>query len=206
MISNNAKPKEKEGTERFHFNGDVLNFSIMDFWRWSVSDLLSNATRGRLAEFIVASALQIPFTKIREEWAAWDLTTPEGIKVEVKSAAYLQSWHQKEYSRISFQIRKTRAWDSESNIQADFSQHHADIYVFALLAHKDEISIDPMNLSQWFFYILPTIELDHRKRSQNSITLVSLEKLCKPIRYESIRFEALSAFDRQQSLVQNTYK
>ena len=36
-----------------------VNYKVIDFWKWSVSDLVSNATRGRLAEFIVAKALKI---------------------------------------------------------------------------------------------------------------------------------------------------
>ena len=55
-----------------------------------------------LAEFIVATALGIPTDGVREGWAAWDLTTPGGVRVEVKTAAYLQSWAQKELSKISF--------------------------------------------------------------------------------------------------------
>jgi hypothetical protein len=66
--------------------------TLLDFWRWNGSDLASNTTRGRLAEFIVASAMNIDLSVPREEWSAWDLTSPEGIRIEVKSVAYLQSW------------------------------------------------------------------------------------------------------------------
>lgn len=122
----------KNGSEPLHINGDTLPFSVIDFWRWSVSDLLSNATRGRLAEYIVATALQIPITTIRDEWSAWDLTTPEGIQVEVKSAAYIQSWYQKKLSSISFRVPKTRAWDAETNQQDKISKRQAQVYVFTL--------------------------------------------------------------------------
>jgi hypothetical protein len=46
----------KTGNEPLTVNGQKLDKSLLDFWRWNSSDLLSNATRGRLAEFIVASA------------------------------------------------------------------------------------------------------------------------------------------------------
>jgi len=68
--------------------------------RCSLSDLVSNATRGRLAEFIVAQALNVDTSGVRDEWAAYDLLTSSGIKVEVKSAAYLQSWAQRRHSNI----------------------------------------------------------------------------------------------------------
>ena len=63
--------KPKHGNEPLHQQEVTLPFILLDFWKWSVSDLLSNATRGRLAEFIVATALKIPLDRIRDEWAAW---------------------------------------------------------------------------------------------------------------------------------------
>jgi len=62
------------------------------------------------------------------------------------------------------------------------------VYVFALLAHTDKTTIDPLNLDQWRFYVLPTATLDGRTRSQHSITLRSLEKLCS----EAITYAGLS--------------
>jgi hypothetical protein len=80
--------KLKSGAEPFVSSGKHINYTLHDFWRWNESDLLSNATRGVLAEFLVATAIGIDIRKCREEWAAYDLETPEGIKIEVKSAAY----------------------------------------------------------------------------------------------------------------------
>lgn len=192
MILPKTNPSIKNGTEPLHDNDNTLPFSLIDFWRWSVSDLLSNATRGRLAEFIVATTLQIPLTTVRDEWSAWDLTTPEGIKVEVKSAAYIQSWHQDHLSKISFDVQKKRAWDSESNKQDKISQRQAQVYVFALLAHQHKSTIDPLNMAQWEFYVLPTEVLNQRQRSQHSITLPSLVKLCQAVAYTSIRSAVLN--------------
>jgi hypothetical protein len=166
------------GQEPFHRDAVPLGFHLLDFWQWSTSDLLSNLTRGVLAEYIVARALGIDTTlAVRNEWDAFDLTTPTGVKVEVKSAAYLQSWHQERLSSVSFLTRRTRAWDPETNRLSEQGQRHADVYVFALLAHRDKLSVDPMNLKQWQFYVLPTRVLEQRTRSQHSITLKSLESL-----------------------------
>src|SRR5579872_3776587 len=95
----------KSGEERLIYNNQQLKFKLLDFWRWSVSDILSNATRGRLAEFIVATATNMDITEVRDEWSPYDLITPEGVKLEIKSAAYLQSWFQKKFSIISFGIK-----------------------------------------------------------------------------------------------------
>jgi len=51
------------------------------------------------------------------------------------------------------------------------------VYVFALLAHKEKKTIDPLDLKQWEFFVLPTEVLNQRQRSQHSITLKSLETL-----------------------------
>ena len=67
-------PQPKSGSEPLHVNGAVLPFTLLDFWRWGTSDLVSNATRGRLAEFIVATALGISPCGARDEWSAWDFT------------------------------------------------------------------------------------------------------------------------------------
>lgn len=172
-------PNLKTGEEHFSQAGQSLDIDVLAFWRWNASDLVNNTTRGRLAEFIVALALDIPLDNPREEWGAYDLVTPEGIKIEVKSAAYLQSWSQKRVSFISFRVPKTRAWDSANNQQSDIVMRQADVYVFALLKHKDKRTLDPLNLDQWAFYVLPTCVLNARLRSQDSITLPSLTGECK---------------------------
>ncbi len=183
-----TQPTHRIGSESLHADGVSLSPTLLDFWRWSASDLVSNSTRGVLAEFIVAHALRVPLDGVRNEWDAFDLTTPEGITVEVKSAAFVQSWSQQRLSSILFRIPKTRAWDAETNIQATEPRRQAQVYVFALLAHTDRSSIDPLNVSQWRFYVLPTAALDARTRSQHSITLHSLESLAGPaIAYDALR-------------------
>jgi hypothetical protein len=44
------------------------------------------------------------------EWNAHDLETDDGIKIEGKSAAYIQSWEQKKLSEIRFDIGKKQSW------------------------------------------------------------------------------------------------
>jgi hypothetical protein len=47
-------------------------------------------------------------------------------------------------------------------------------------AQTDKATIDPLDVSQWRFYILPTSVLSARTRSQHSIALRTLEKQCGP--------------------------
>ena len=100
---------QKTGEEALTNNGFKTPYNLLDFWRWSVSDILSNATRGRLAEFIVGTAMNINNEIVRKEWDAYDLKTKDGIKIEVKSSSYIQTWSQKKFSNIIFSIKSSRA-------------------------------------------------------------------------------------------------
>ena len=83
----------KRGDEVFQARSESGELTTLDFWCWAYSDLLDNATRGVVAEFLVAHALGRMNTP-RRLWGAFDVRTNSGIKVEVKSAAYAQSWQQ----------------------------------------------------------------------------------------------------------------
>ena len=170
------KAKRKTGEEVFTGLGKGKLLTLKDFWQWSSSDLLSNATRGILAEFLVASALGLNHG-VRNEWDSYDLKTETGVKIEVKSAAYLQSWYQQKLSKITFNIRSTLAWDYKTSRFAKEKKRQADIYVFCLLHHKDKDTVNPMDLSQWTFYILSTEQLERAYPDARSLSLTKLERL-----------------------------
>jgi hypothetical protein len=177
----------KFGSERFKDGLNELDFDLLSFWQWSASDILCNATRGIVAEYLVARALGVGAQGVRDGWAAYDLLTEGGIKVEVKSASFLQVWKQARLSRVTFGVPKTRTWDSSTNQLSTEAARQADVYVFALLAHQDKASVDPLDISQWVFYVLATSVLDARTRSQHSITLATLSKIC----HQTVSFHGL---------------
>ena len=107
------QPKRKMGEEPFRSGNGNAGFTLLDFWQWSASDLVSNSTRGVLAEFLVARALGVD-TGVRDEWQAFDLQTATNKKIEVKSAAYVQSWGQKELLKIVFSTRHSLGRDAET--------------------------------------------------------------------------------------------
>lgn len=194
----------KNGTEDLTFNGQKTEYKLFDFWRWSVSDLLSNATRGRLAEFIVGTAVGINPDHIRDEWDTYDLKTVDGIKIEVKSAAYIQCWSQKCFSSISFSIKRSFYRVTDTNNESVKLKRYADLYVFCVLKHKDQNTIDPLKMEQWDFYILPTFRLDNYKRSQSSITLNSLKKLTDPVSYIELNNRIQIAFSEQTNYISHS--
>jgi len=190
------KIEQKTGDERLTFKDRETGLKLLDFWQWSVSDLVSNATRGRFAEFIVASAIKCNLEIIRDEWSPYDLTSPEGIKIEVKSASYLQSWFQGDFSRISFSIKAAHIWDSETNRFGTTPSRQSDVYVFCVLKHKDQQTLNPMNLDQWEFYVVSTVEINNYTRSSTSITLKSLQNLTSAIDYDQVRQAIIDANER----------
>lgn len=62
----------------------------------------------------------------------------------------------------------------------------ADVYVFCFLKHKDQDSVDPLNMDMWEFYVLPTKVLNDYTRSQSSITLNSLRRLADNVDYAEL--------------------
>jgi hypothetical protein len=159
-----AIPAERlSGSEPLMRHGQELSLTVCDFWRWSVSDLVSNLTRGRLAEFIVAHALGIDVQHgIRKEWDAFDLITTKGVKVEVKSSAYVQSWFQKKNSAVAWRVGPTHAWDPAKNEFAAERQLQADVYVFALLSEEDKTKVNPLEVDQWQFFVVSKSVVEER--------------------------------------------
>ena len=191
-ISTNGFPQlavtRKTGDEPFHLNGTPLDSLLVDFWRWSMSDLVSNTARGVLAEYIVAQALGLT-NRLRIEWDAYDLQMPSGIRIEVKAAAYLQSWQHNKLSAINFNIRPARGWDAATNVRATEPRRQADIYVFCVLKHQDKATVDPLNLAQWDFYVLRAAVLNEQLWGQKKLSLGRLLKL-KPLQ---VTYEELAA-------------
>jgi len=167
--------KKKNGTEIFLNKSQPLNFNLSDFWSWNQSDLIENRTRGILAEFIVKKALEIESDK-RIEWDNFDLITNKGKRLEIKSAAYIQSWEQKKYSVINFGISPTVG--TKDNPEYDgIKRRWSDFYVFCLLKNKDQKTINPLDVNQWTFFVLKTEILNKYKSEQKTIRLNSLLEL-----------------------------
>ena len=149
---------------------------MSDFWSWAYSDLSNNINRSVLAEYIVASSIGAT-SQSRIMWRPYDLLTPEGYKVEVKSAAYVQSWDKKHPDHISYRIAPARLPDASGDYKDEAPlQRNSDLYVFCLYK---AVSPDqnPLDLDLWEFYVLSTKVLDEKKPTQKSITLPSLLQL-----------------------------
>ncbi|SHG70955.1 hypothetical protein SAMN05443144_1491 [Fodinibius roseus] len=122
---------KKSGEESFHNGNQNLPFDLIDFWQWYASNLKSNRMKGILAEFLVARALDCA-NSVRIEWDAYDVITDDGLKIEVKAASYLQTWNQRRFSKIRFDIRPTKAWNAQTGEYSKNKERSADVYVVSL--------------------------------------------------------------------------
>ncbi len=166
-------PLKKNGNEIIL---GVDNAHLLDFWQWAYSDLMNNSQRGIFAEWLVAKALNA-VNETRTEWDKYDILTSDNIKVEVKASAYLQSWNQNELSKIIFSIRPTYGWDKNTNLYDDVCKRQSDVYVFCVHNHTDMQTINPLDISQWDFYVISTGILNSKVPLQKSISLSALIKL-----------------------------
>lgn len=191
------------GNEKFMFKDKDLGKTMLNFWSWAYSDLIRNVNRGAFAEFVVREAMNTQCrntphrTDFRVSMDAYDLLSPDGIRVEVKSSAYIQAWESEHPARISFRIAPAKSLDSSGNYSAD-SQYcrHSDVYVFCVwTAMSREQNI--LDLSLWDFYVIATKTLDQKVPNQKTITFQSLLSL-QPRKvdyfglYEAIRSEAMN--------------
>jgi hypothetical protein len=179
--------KYTRGDTRFLIEGGPSEYTLLDFWSWAFSDVLTNTVRGIIAEFIIATALKIDIKKPRDGWSKYDLAY-RNKSIEVKSASYHQRWYQRNISVISFNIPKRRGWDANTNELDIEPKRQADIYVLSLLAERDRAKINPLNFDQWKFWIVEKSFFDKRKRSQHSITYNSLlREVGEPISYSKLK-------------------
>lgn len=176
------------GLELFHRSSAATENSLLGFWQWSASDLIGNTARGVLAEYIVALDLGIA-NGARSGWDPFDLRTGDGIAVEVKSGAYIQTWEQKKYSELRFGIAPTLRLDPKTDQFSDTQDRWSEVYVFCVLACRQTLAIDPLDLDQWEFYVLSTATLNERVPAQKTIGLSSLLSLGA----QETRFGAIEA-------------
>ena len=172
-----------QGDEPFHAGGESIGQTVLDFWRWAGADLLGNLWRGVLAEFLIARALGVTHEP-RVEWAFYDLRSRSGVTVEVKSAAYWQSWQQSGPSNVTFDIApRKQEWNSATNEMRTLvvPRRLADVYVFCLLGREDlaKDDTDPLDVAQWTFYVAARTLLDRERPRQRTIGINPLRTMIR---------------------------
>lgn len=170
----NIEIKRKNGKEKFENMDKKIKLS--NFWSWAYSDLMGNTERAKLAEYIVATAINKE-NIVTNHFSKYDLITNENIKIEVKTSAYLQSWGQKDYSKIIFNIPKTYGWNNTDNTYEKEKKRQSEVYVFCVLKHKNQYTVNPLNINQWEFYIIKTAIINEKCNNSKTISLIKLKNI-----------------------------
>ena len=184
----------RRDTDYIHMDGDRVasGATLLNFWEWYGSDLLNNAARGAFAEYIVAIAVgdDRVFEKVRDGWDPFDLLMSGVVKIEVKSLAYIQNWLQRKEYSPTFDIARKFAWDARAGTYSDTQIRSSDVYVFCLYNRRAADAgdtLDPLNVSQWDFFILPTLVLEREVPEQKTISIGGLKRLgARKVSFEQI--------------------
>ena len=155
--------------------------TVLDFWRYSYSDLLLPTIRGDLAEFLVMRASlpaeqQAKYYAVRKSGDVVDFWLDKNQWVEVKSSAYLQSWDQNQLSKITFDVRKREGWDFKKRVKVFPRQRWAHLYVLCYLHCSDKSKVNPLNVDHWTFFVVPTKLIDARFGDRESISLRDVQE------------------------------
>ena len=177
----------------FHEQDDQIGDlgSVGEFWRWAMSDMLGNRNRGILAEYIVAKLLDVELSHPRLEWDCYDLIY-RGYKIEVKSSAYIQTWHQSvdQRSTLRFGVSAHTCWDARDDTWAKEKKRWADLYVFCVFpANSESYTRDALDLSHWRFHVASTRQLELNVLAEtDEIGLTKVRQICgDPVGHVELR-------------------
>lgn len=163
-----------------------LGTTVGEFWAWAYSDILSNTGRAVFAEFVVGRALGVTDAP-RVEWDAVDLRYGDKT-IEVKSSAYIQSWHREEdpLSQISFDLKERLSWDAATNTYRVEPSRAADCYVFCVYTETVWSRVHVLDVDGWEFYVVPTERINRQLGSQKTAALSTIQRLAEPVGYDQI--------------------
>ncbi|HWJ69171.1 MAG TPA: hypothetical protein VNS79_03880 [Sphingobium sp.] len=137
---------------------------------------MTNVLRGQVAEAIIALALEPEWTWCSADYSGWDFERADGLRLEVKQSAAMQSWSTGKPSKAIFDVAaRTGHWESGTQWIAQVGRA-AHIYVFAhhgiYADHADHR--DPL---QWQFYVVATRDLPDVKQA----ALSTIRTLTSPV-------------------------
>lgn len=165
-----------------------MKFDEHECLKWCFGNLLSNSIRAKVAEFIVAKALDVA-NDLQQGWDAFDLNYRDA-GIEVKSSAYLQSWEQARLSKIVFDIApRTHTWNADRNAWLAHSRpkRAADIYVFCLFTEVQREVANPLDTDQWVFHVLSRTTIDENWGMQKTVSYGPVKSSFEAMSFEHIR-------------------
>ena len=131
---------------------------VIDFWKWVISDLKEKTNMGMLAEFLVSWSINTD-NKPKQYWKPYDLKTKNGKRIEVK------------FTSTNFVIKPTKRPDKFNRLTKK-ATFNADIYVLCYFKNAEK---DPINLSNWKFWVFPKKKMRKLLNEKKSISIKKLE-------------------------------
>ena len=152
---------------------------------------MNNVHRAQFVECLIALALGDEWQLTWQQgwdWAAWDLESQSGIRLEVKQSAQKQAWHRpsqtpKRNPRFDIAPRQGY-WTREGSHWVDRPGRPADLYVFAWHGESQADRCDQRDAEQWLFFVVREQDLP---REQKSIGLKAIEELVTPCRVDELK-------------------
>ena len=158
---------------------------VAEFWSWAYSDIMSNRNRSIFAEFLIAYCLDVT-GKPRIEWDAIDIYYKDK-GIEIKSAAYIQSWEQNKVSNIKFDISKKKGWIAKTNSYYPTPNRYSDCYIFCLHTEKEKDKANVLDINSWRFYVITTENINKNFGDQKYISLSRIKALDKPVTFDKLK-------------------
>ena len=159
--------------------------------------LIANLYRGDYVEGLILFALGEGW-KQTPEWSSWDLEREDGVRVEVKQSAALQSWHRSTgikkpapyfdiAPRAGYYTDSTDAavWVGLDPEEPDFIRA-ADLYIFAWHPENNPDTADHRRAEQWQFFVVAETLLTERHGHQKTISLNPVKELATAVPYDQL--------------------
>ena len=165
-----------------------------EFRRWVLSDRTSPTTRALLAEYYVRCALGCD-NELAQDWEYVDIVLKDDRTIEVKASAYLQPVRggNLQRTRPRFDIpEKKWAWGSELSdwMESERPKRWADCYAFCLENMDDPAAYNPLDLSQWEFFVLSTFRINEVFGHQKTVAIGKLrQEGCRSVAFRDLASE-----------------
>lgn len=171
------------GLERFTINGEETEMILQDFWRFQYSNIWD--LQADMSEFIVSKALGIEVPCNRNGWCLYDIDY-NGYRIEVKQTSDWHSWNRDGYVQKKHRFDIGKAYSTYKDVKSAFERQN-DIYVFCHLKGNDAKSANPMNLSAWDFYVIPTKVINDKCGDSKSISFSRVKMFTVSVPYNELR-------------------
>jgi len=131
--------------------------------------VIGNLYRPHYVERMIALALGEGFELVSADWAAWDIQSSSGLRIEVKQSAAWQTWSDVTGGKPSkgvFDISaRTGHWTDDGARWVPEVGRQAHLYVFAWHPISQPDKVDHRDPAQWLFYVVPAAELPAEQKT-----------------------------------------